>query len=116
MAQGLDPENNEDLQRAFDRGDTATVVTHLMYVDDGKLYVSSDSLERNVRKDAYKIVEEWLAEVGLASDLDQRELMHFTRRHKKDKDKNPPMTTVDRDGNTRTVLARAHVLDGSEFT
>ncbi|KAL1698401.1 hypothetical protein EV121DRAFT_297222 [Schizophyllum commune] len=97
------------MQRAFDRGDIATAVALLMYVDYGKIYVSSDSLERNVQllKDAYKIVEEWLAEVGPASDLDKRELMHFTRRHKKDKDKNPPMTIVDRDGFTRTVVARA---------
>lgn len=109
IVQGLDPDNEDDMQRAFDRGDIATAVALLMYVDYGKIYVSSDSLERNVQllMDAYKIVEEWLAEVGLASDLDKRELMHFTRRHKKDKDTNPPMTIVDRDGFTRTVVARA---------
>ena len=54
----------------------------IMYVDDGKIYVSSNSLETNtiLLKLAYLEVETWLKGAGLASDLSKRELMHYSRR------------------------------------
>ena len=75
----------------------------IMYVDDGKLYVSSDSLENNVTflKTAYKEVETWLLKAGLAPDLTKRELMHYSRRKKHDS--NPHISIEDFDGSTRTI-------------
>jgi ribonuclease HI len=76
----------------------------IMYVDDGKLYVSSNSLETNVilLKAAYHQVETWLISVGLAPDLSKREIMHYSRRRKYDC--NPPITLEDYDGTTRTIV------------
>ena len=53
----------------------------IMYVDDGKLYTSSDSLENNVTflKTTYKEVKTWLLKAGLAPDLTKCELMHYSR-------------------------------------
>ena len=53
-----------------------------MYVDDGKLTVSSQSLDTNnyVLDKAYQLVDQWLHSAGLSPDKDKRELMHYTRR------------------------------------
>jgi hypothetical protein len=58
----------------------------IMYVDDGKIYVSSTSLQTNVLllKTAYSEVEAWLRSAGLAPDLAKREIMHYSRRPKYD--------------------------------
>ena len=74
-----------------------------MYVDDGKIYVSSNSLETNtiLLKNTYQEVETWLKNAGLASDLNKRELMHYSRRRKYDCC--PSLTILDHDGITRTV-------------
>ena len=81
-----------------------TPVNVIMYVDDGKIYVSSKSLETNViiLKLAYKEVEKWLISAGLAPDLSKREIMHYSRRRKYDC--NPPITLDDYDGITRTIV------------
>jgi hypothetical protein len=79
-------------------------VNVIMYVDDGKIYVSSKSLETNIiiLKLAYKKVEEWLFSAGLAPDLGKRELMHYARRKKYDC--SPPITLQDSDGDIRTIV------------
>jgi retron-type reverse transcriptase len=58
-----------------------TPINMIMYVDDGKIYVSSNSLETNtiILKLAYLEVETWLKSTGLALDLTKRELMHYSR-------------------------------------
>jgi len=68
-----------------------------MYVDDGKLTISSRSLETNVLylKKAYCKVDDWLFQAGLSPDYAKRELMHYTRRRK---DESPPIDFEDRDG------------------
>ena len=81
----------------------------IMYVDDGKIYVSSKSLETNIilLKLAYKEVETWLLSAGLAPDLSKWELMHYSRR--KRYDCNPHITLHDYDGTTRTVAPDRYV-------
>lgn len=61
--------------------DTPTDVTLVMYVDDGKLYMLSQTLESNVRmlKIAYEKAENWLQDAGLSADPSKRELMHYSR-------------------------------------
>jgi hypothetical protein len=77
----------------------------IMYVDDGKIYVLYRSLETNViiLQLAYKKVEEWLFNAGLAPDLRKRELMHYARR--KEYNCSPPITLQDSDGVTRKIVA-----------
>jgi hypothetical protein len=81
----------------------------IMYVDDGKIYVSSKSLETNVilLELAYKEVETWLLNAGLAPDLSKREIMHYSRRKKYDC--NPSISLVDYDGITRTIVPDKYV-------
>ena len=76
----------------------------IMYVDDGKIYVSSKSLETNtiILRLAYLEVETWLKSAGLASDLTKREIMHYSRRRKYDCC--PSITILDHDGITRTIV------------
>ena len=52
----------------------------LMYIDDGKLTVSSTSITTNniLLAKAYKAVDQWLWKAGLAPDQNKRELMHYT--------------------------------------
>ena len=76
----------------------------IMYVDDGKIYVSSNSLYTNViiLQLAYKEVESWLISAGLAPDLTKRELMHYSRRRKYNC--SPPISLQDYDGVTRVLV------------
>ena len=76
----------------------------IMYVDDGKIYMSSDSLETNtiILKTTYLEVESWLKSAGLSSDLTKRELMHYSRQPKYDCC--PHLTIVDHNGITRTII------------
>jgi hypothetical protein len=85
-----------------------TNMTLFMFVDDGKLFVSSDSLNKNIKAltHAYNITQEWLYGVGLAPDIDKRELMHYTRQHK---DESPAIHLLDQDGVTRTITTAASV-------
>ena len=80
-----------------------TQISLIMYIDDGKIYVSSQSLETNVilLKLAYTEVENWLISAGLAADTAKREIMHYSRRPKYDC--SPSITFQDRDGITRTI-------------
>jgi hypothetical protein len=88
--------------------DKPTAVTLFMYVDDGKLTVSSRSLETNViyLKSACNKVDEWLHQAGLSPDYAKRELMHYTRRKK---DGSPSITFDDRDGKRRVICPESHV-------
>ena len=88
--------------------DDPTSVTLFMYVDDGKLFVSSKSLETNINllKTAYRRVDNWLRSVGLAPDLTKRELMHYTRRPK---DGSPAIELTEHDGSRSTIPAAATV-------
>ena len=81
----------------------------IMYVDDGKIYVSSKSLETNtiILRLAYLEVETWLKSAGLASDLTKREIMHYSRRRKYDCC--PSLTILDHDGITRTIVLESTV-------
>ena len=81
-----------------------TYVSILMYVDDGKLTVSSQSLDTNnyILAKAYQLVDQWLYSAGLSPDKDKRELMHYTRR-KRDKI-SPHINLINRDGTTSTIL------------
>lgn len=83
--------------RPNNNADRATEVHLLMYVDNGKLYVSSKSLETNVErlKEAYNEAEEWLKTAALSPDYTKRELMHYTRRKN---DGSPSITFEDGDG------------------
>lgn len=60
--------------------DKPTNPTLSMFVDDGKLTVSSLSLDTNVRilQRAYQITNNWLTSVGLASAPDKLELIHHS--------------------------------------
>jgi len=75
-----------------------------MYVDDGKLTVSSQSLDTNnyILAKAYHLVDQWLHSAGLSPDKDKRELMHYTRR-KRDKI-SPHINLINCDGTTSTIL------------
>jgi len=57
-----------------------TYVSILMYIDDGKLTVSSQSLDTNnyILAKAYQLVDQWLHSAGLSSDKDKRKLMYYT--------------------------------------
>jgi len=77
-------------------------------MDDGKLYVSSKSLETNTAhlKEAYNRAEKWLKDTGLSPDYTKRELMHYTRRKK---DGSPAISFDDRDGTHRVVKPESMV-------
>jgi hypothetical protein len=53
-----------------------------MYIDDGNIWVSSSSLNTNIKilQVAYKAVSKQLAKSGLSIDTNKCELIHFTRR------------------------------------
>ena len=81
----------------------------IMFIDDGKIYVSSKALETNVIliKLAYQEVERWLASAGLSADTDKREVMHYSHRPKYDC--SPHMTFQDTDGIARTITPEKYV-------
>ena len=97
----------------FNRLDTTpsqpSPINIIMYVDDGKLYVSSNSLHTNIilLQLAYKEVETWLKNAGLAPDLAKREIMHYSRRKKYDCA--PPISLQDYDGITRTLVPDKYI-------
>ena len=82
----------------------STHVSILMYVDDGKLTVSSQSLDTNnyILAKAYQLVDQWLHSAGLSSDKNKRELMHYTWR-KRDKI-SPYINLINHDGTISTIL------------
>jgi len=93
----------------FPHPDQATETNLLMYVDDGKLYTSSKSLDTNITtlKTAYTKTETWLRSAGLSSDVSKREIMHYSRR--RGDNSSPSITLQDNDGITRTVTPTATV-------
>jgi len=82
----------------------STHISILMYVDDGKLTISSHSLDTNnyVLAKAYQLVGQWLYSAGLSLDRDKKELMHYTWR-KRDKI-SPYINLTNCDGTTSTIL------------
>ena len=82
----------------------STHVSILMYVDNGKLTVSSQSLDTNnyILAKAYQLVDQWLYLAGLSPDKDKRELMHYTWR-KRDKI-SPYINLINHDGTISTIL------------
>ena len=102
----LDPNPNA---QPFPHPDSPTDAHLLMYVDDGKLYISSKSLDTNIilLKAAYLKAEQWLRSAGLSSDYSKRELMHYSRRRKHNS--NPSLIIDDVDGQTRTITPTATV-------
>lgn len=93
--------------------DTPTAVTMFMYVDDGIFFVSSKSLQTNVKllDAAYGRAARWMRSAGLAPDVNKRELMHYSRRKltgRREED-SPSMTFIDDDGKARTISAGEHV-------
>jgi len=76
-----------------------------MYVDDGKLIVSSTSIASNITllAEAYKIVDQWLWKAGLTLDQDKREIMHYTR-HKKCGDPTTHIELTEQDGSKTKIL------------
>jgi len=81
-----------------------THVSILMYVDDGKLTVSSQSLDTNnyILAKAYQLVDQWLYSAGLFPDKDKRELIHYTWR-KRDKTLSH-INLTNCNGTTSTIL------------
>jgi ribonuclease HI len=74
--------------------DDPTPTAFKMYVDDGHLLVSSNSLETNVHMlgIAYRTCHDWFERVGLSSDIDKADLIHHTWRHADRKRELPPIT------------------------
>ncbi|KAJ6593027.1 hypothetical protein B0H19DRAFT_1055680 [Mycena capillaripes] len=75
-----------------------------MYVDDGKIYVASESLETNVHllRTAYIKVRTALGRWGLAIDDDKRELMHYIGQ-KKMVGPSPAICLPNADGSESTI-------------
>jgi ribonuclease HI len=77
--------------------------TLAMYVDDSNIWVSSDSLDTNIKilQSAYTAIGKRLRAAGLCTDVAKCELIHFTRRHR---DRNHlPSITIPKDNGTGNV-------------
>jgi hypothetical protein len=85
--------------------DTPCLPNVMLYVDDGKLYVSSKSLHTNIviLERAYAFCEQWAERSGLLFDFDKRELMHHTRRTRDAED--APHITLPGPDDTPVILA-----------
>jgi len=81
-----------------------THVSILMYVDDRKLTISSQSLDTNnyILAKAYQLVDQWLHSARLLPDKDKRELIHYTQR-KRNKIL-PHINLTNRDSTISTIL------------
>jgi hypothetical protein len=95
-------ERNERPVNPLPLPDNPTDPTMFMYVDDGMIFVSSKSLDTNIRLlcSAYKEARAWAKEAGLDFDLVKRELMHYTRRPK---DGCPAIRLPNDDGTETTI-------------
>ena len=73
------PNPNTNLQELPLPDELITIILFI-YVDDGKLTVSSKSLETNIKllATAYYRVNQWLQKVDLTLDKDKQELIHYT--------------------------------------
>jgi len=81
-----------------------THVSILIYVDNRKFTVSSQSLDTNnyIFAKVYQLVDQWLHLAGLSPDKDKRELIHYTQR-KRDKI-SPHINLTNRNGTISTIL------------
>ena len=81
-----------------------THVFILMYVDDEKLTVSSQSLDTNnyILTKTYQLVDQWLHSAELFPDKNKRELIHYTQR-KRDKI-SPHINLTSCNGTISTIL------------
>ncbi|GBE87430.1 hypothetical protein SCP_1101060 [Sparassis crispa] len=86
--------------------DRPTAVYLIMFVDDSKLYVSSESLDTNTRilGIAYNKVADWLKSVGLAPNKVKRELMHYSKCRRTDGD-SPSITLPGKNGKPMIIKA-----------
>ena len=82
----------------------STHVSILIYVDNRKLTVSSQSLDTNnyILAKAYQLVDQWLHSAGLSPDKDKRELIYYTQR-KRDKI-SPHINLTNCNGTISTIL------------
>ena len=90
------PNPNTEMQK-LPLLDKSTAITLFMYVDDGKLTVSSKLLETNVKLLAvvYYRVNQWLQKAGLTLDKDKQELMYYTWRQQ---DRSPAIQLPENNG------------------
>jgi hypothetical protein len=88
----LGPDLEERARRA-----KATRTNLILYVDDGKLSVASESIATNVilLARAHRVVEQWLTDHGLNSDPDKRELIHHSWRNTDQKSINDQPPAID---------------------
>jgi len=82
--------------------DDPTTTILFMYIDDGKLTVSSKSLETNVKilSLVYCRVNQWLQKAGLTLDKDKQELMHYIQGCL---DGSPAICLLEEDGSISTI-------------
>jgi hypothetical protein len=94
--------------------DNATDPHLLLFVDDGNVYVSSYSIDTNVRilVQAFKVIQKWATHFGLTIDMVKKEIMHYSNRRvdSQGKGKNrvehaPPITlpSMDPTGEPQTI-------------
>ncbi|KAF5374701.1 hypothetical protein D9615_009019 [Tricholomella constricta] len=85
--------------------DNPTDTTLDMYIDDGTLRVSSDTLDTNVKilRSNYIVVNDWLENNGLSSAAEKNELMHHSWR--RDKGHSPSIRLPTPDGPDVTITA-----------
>lgn len=100
--------NSSSVNNPLSLPDHPTDTTLFMYIDNGLLFVSSDSLDTNIclLKTAYQKAATWLRKVGLALDLVKRELMHYTQ---KKRDGSPAIQIMDDDNIICTITVSSSV-------
>jgi len=81
-----------------------THISILIYIYDGKLTISSHSLDTNnyVLAKAYQLVDQWLQLARLFLNKDKKELIYYTQR-KRNKT-SPYINLTNCDGTTSTIL------------
>jgi hypothetical protein len=85
--------------------------TMAMYIDDGNIWVSSTSLNTNIKilQVAYKAISKQLAKSGLSIDTNKCELIHFTRR-KRNTNIEPSIKIPNpQETNMTTILPSPHI-------
>jgi hypothetical protein len=88
----------------FPYPDGHTPVAMFMYVDNGKIFISSSLLETNIDilKLNYHKVEDWGHGAGLSIDTSKHDLMHYM---KWKTDGSPAIALLNPDGTTRAIVA-----------
>jgi len=77
-----------------------------MFVDDGFLLCTSNSLEKNVTflTREFKKIMDWMKSHGLGVDVEKSDLMHFSKR--RNHNASPPITITDTNNKTETIVAQ----------